>query len=176
MHTTQTDLRAGRAGGPGKGPPLSVAQRAAGGGEHLPRRLAGRSRQPGGAGHAAPGPDRPVRRRIHRRAASGPRPCCRRSDERLRPGLLRRHDSRAVGQGRDGPARAQPRRARAGTCRPCTASSGPKTLAAPDNPDAILRWNTCAASARASLRAPRRPSPAMTHDIEAEFADEAPQR
>jgi hypothetical protein len=48
-------------------------------------------------------------------------------------------------------------------------------LAEPDNPDAILRWNTCARQLEHhATSAPAEPT--MTHDIESEFADEAPQR
>jgi hypothetical protein len=50
-----------------------------------------------------------------------------------------------------------------------------EALAEPDNPDAILRYNTC-------TRQLERPSDSATHesdllhDVESEFADEAPQR
>jgi hypothetical protein len=50
-----------------------------------------------------------------------------------------------------------------------------EALAEPDNPEAILRWNTCARQlARQSETTSAESS--LTHDIEAEFADEAPQR
>jgi hypothetical protein len=50
-----------------------------------------------------------------------------------------------------------------------------EALAEPDNPDAILRWNACARQlAHDSDAAIAEPS--FTHDIDAEFADEVPQR
>jgi len=50
-----------------------------------------------------------------------------------------------------------------------------ESLAPTDNPDAILRWNTCARlidrdAATSSV------DESMTHDVEAEFGDEAPTR
>jgi erythromycin esterase-like protein len=50
-----------------------------------------------------------------------------------------------------------------------------EALAPPDNPDAILRWNTCARLLdREAGALPVDES--MTHDVEAEFGDEAPTR
>lgn len=50
-----------------------------------------------------------------------------------------------------------------------------ESLAPPDNPDAILRWNTCARllDRDAGLLLA---DDSMTHDVEAEFGDEAPTR
>lgn len=50
-----------------------------------------------------------------------------------------------------------------------------EALAEPDNPDAILRWNACARQLERHAEGSST-DPSMTHDIEAEFADEAPQR
>jgi hypothetical protein len=47
-----------------------------------------------------------------------------------------------------------------------------ETLAPPDNPDAILRWNTCARLLDHEAHTPTTDQ-SMTRDIEAEFNDEA---
>jgi hypothetical protein len=50
-----------------------------------------------------------------------------------------------------------------------------ESLADEDNPDAILRWNACLRQLE-HQRADAQVEPTLTHDVEAQFADEMPQR
>ena len=140
---TQAALSGRRRRRAGEGRALPLPQRTWRSREHLPRHPRGRSRQSGGAHHAAAGAHRSVRRRQTRtsgRARSSP---CSKANttRRTTPGSSRsgapRRSSRAAA-----PARASARTT--GLSKRCATSNAPSWLRPSGNDDARLRWNACA--------------------------------